>query len=318
MNASCLASLQRAWERTRRLLFLPFRLETWLVLGFAAFLSEWLSGGWGGSGARSTFHRHHVSEVGPRLRHLFLDTFWGPLLIALAVVAIIAWVVCQWLSARGKFVLLDGVVQERARIAEPWSRYARQGNSLFFWRIGFYLVSGVLAGGVLLGTAGAAVLGWLGFRSPVALAPPILAGLAMFVLIALVGAFILLLLDAFVVPLMYRHGLTTSQAWGRFLPLFRENLGGFVRFALFCLAIAIVLGIAVMAVGFATCCVGFLVLALPYVGQVVLLPVYVVLRAFGPEFLAQFGPEFDVLTRPAAGEAPSPVPPAAPGTGGPA
>lgn len=301
MNVSCLAALQRSWERTRRLLFSPFRLETWLVMGFAAFLSEWLSGGWGGSGARSTFHRHHVADVGPRLRHLWEDTFWGPLLIALLVVGIIVWIVFQWLSARGKFVFLDGVVQERARIAEPWRRYARQGNSLFLWRFGFYLVAGVLAGGVLLSTAGAALLGWLGFRSPIVLAPPILAGLALLVLIALLSAFILLLLDAFVVPLMYRHELSTSQAWGRFLPLFREHLGGFVRFALFCLAIVIVIGAAVMAVGLATCCVGFVLIALPYVGQVVLLPVYVVFRVFGPEFLAQFGPEFDVLTRPGAG-----------------
>jgi hypothetical protein len=317
MNVSCLVSLQRSWERTRRLLFLPFRLETWLVLGFAAFLSEWLSGGWGGSGVRSTFHRHHVAEVGPRLRHLFLDTLWGPLLIALLVVAILAWIVFQWLGARGKFVFLDGVVRERAGIAEPWRRYARQANSLFLWRLGFYLVAGLLVGGVLLTTAGAAVLGWLGFRSPVALAPPILGGIALLVLLALLGAFVMLLLDAFVVPLMYRHQLSANQAWGRFLPLFRQNLGGFLRFALFCLAIAIVLVVAVTAVGFATCCVGFVLIALPYVGQVVLLPVYVVLRAFGPEFLAQFGPEFDVLTRPAAEVLP-PAPPAAPQAGAPA
>jgi hypothetical protein len=305
---SCLASLQRSWERTRRMLLAPFRLDTWLALGFAAFLSEWFSGGCGGSGVRWNLHRHHLADVGPRLRHLWMDTFWGPLLIALLVVGIIVWIVFQWLGARGKFVFLDGVMQERARIAEPWHRYARQGNSLFLWRFGFYLVTGVLAGGVLLSTAGAALLGWLGFRSPVALAPPILAGLALLVLIALVSAFILLLLDAFVVPLMYRHELTTSQAWGRFLPLFRENLGSFVRFALVCLVIGIAIGAAVLAVGFATCCVGFLLIALPYVGQVVLLPVYVVLRAFGPEFLAQFGPEFDVLPRPGAGDALPPAP----------
>ena len=63
-------------------------------------------------------------------------------------------------------------MQERARIAEPWHRYARQGNSLFLWRFGFYLVTGVLAGGVLLSTAGAALLGWLGFRSELLCARP--------------------------------------------------------------------------------------------------------------------------------------------------
>jgi len=257
---------------------------------------------------RWNLHRHHLADVGPRLRHLWMDTFWGPLLIALLVVGIIVWIVFQWLGARGKFVFLDGVMQERARIAEPWHRYARQGNSLFLWRFGFYLVTGVLAGECSSARpAPPCSAGWA-FARPLPSRRPSWPVLALLVLIALVSAFILLLLDAFVVPLMYRHELTTSQAWGRFLPLFRENLGSFVRFALVCLVIGIAIGAAVLAVGFATCCVGFLLIALPYVGQVVLLPVYVVLRAFGPEFLAQFGPEFDVLPRPGAGDALPPAP----------
>jgi hypothetical protein len=51
----------------------------------------------------------------------------------------------------------------------------------------------------------------------------------------------------------------------------------------------------VVAVGFATCCIGFLLMVTPYVGQVVLLPLHVAYRALGPEFLAQFGPEFEKL-----------------------
>jgi len=40
----------------------------------------------------------------------------------------------------------------------------------------------------------------------------------------------------------------------------------------------------------ATCCIA----ALPYVGTVILLPVYVCLRAFGLRFIRQFGPDYDV------------------------
>jgi len=67
-----------------------------------------------------------------------------------------------------------------------------------------------------------------------------------------------------------------------------------------------VVSAVVAAAGALTCCALFLVLAIPYVGTVVLLPVYVTARAFGPEFLAQFGPEFE--TWPAADPAPDPEP----------
>ncbi len=43
-----------------------------------------------------------------------------------------------------------------------------------------------------------------------------------------------------------------------------------------------------------TCCVGLLVLIIPYVGTVVSLPIWYTLRGFTLEYLAQFGPEFDL------------------------
>ena len=46
--------------------------------------------------------------------------------------------------------------------------------------------------------------------------------------------------------------------------------------------------------GLATCCVGLILLDLPYVGALLLLPVTVTLRYFDLEFLAQFGPDFDL------------------------
>jgi hypothetical protein len=53
-------------------------------------------------------------------------------------------------------------------------------------------------------------------------------------------------------------------------------------------------GLGVVAVSLATCCIGFLILALPYVGVVLLLPLHVTYRLLGPEFIAQFDPRFDL------------------------
>lgn len=318
MNLSYLDPLQRAVARARSILFGPFRLETWLVMGFAAFLSEWLSGGWGHSAWERKFGHGRFGGShfpGPHLHDFLPALVWGPLLAGLILFAIVVGIVLLWIGSRGKLVFLDNVARGRAAIVEPWGRTAPLGNSLFLWKLGFALVAGVVIGGVVLGTIGTALLGWLGFHEKVAMAPPILGGIALVGAIALLFAFIGLMLDDFVVPLMYRHGIRANDAWRRFLPTLRERLGQFVLYALLVLVLKIAVGAAVMAVGFATCCVGFLLFIMPYVSQVVLLPIHVAFRALGPEFLGQLGPDFQVLGPLPGQAAASPAPPTSPGPG---
>jgi hypothetical protein len=40
MSVQYVPPLLRAWARAKRMLFSPFRLQTWFVLGFASFLSD--------------------------------------------------------------------------------------------------------------------------------------------------------------------------------------------------------------------------------------------------------------------------------------
>ncbi len=51
----------------------------------------------------------------------------------------------------------------------------------------------------------------------------------------------------------------------------------------------------VMVIGFAKCCVGFALLALPYISVVILLPIYVYFRLLGVNFMRQCGADFDFL-----------------------
>ena len=301
MSISYLGPLQRAVARARSTLFAPFRLETWLALGFAAFLSEWLSGGWGQAGGGRGFSGRHVGAL--HLHDLLPALVWGPLLAGLIVVGIVVGIVFLWLGSRGKFVFLDDVVRGRTAIVEPWNRYAHLGQSLFLWRLVFAIFAGLVMLGLLLATVGTALVGWLRYHEPLAMAPSMIGGLALVGFAGLLVGFVNLMLDDFVVPLMYRHELRVNDAWRRFLPLLRGNPGTFILYALFVLLLVIVIGAIVVVLGFATCCVGFLLLMTPYVGQVVLLPVHVAYRGLGPEFLAQFGPEFDAL----AGAPPQPA-----------
>ena len=66
--------------------------------------------------------------------------------------------------------------------------------------------------------------------------------------------------------------------------------------------LSLVTGLLVFAVVIATCCIAGCLMALPYLGTVLLLPVLVFNRAYALHYLAQFGPTFDVFapTAPAA------------------
>jgi hypothetical protein len=292
----------RAWDRTQRMLFRPFRAGTWFVLGFAAFLSEWLSGNGFNGGNR--VDADQVRGGIDRVRDLIVLI---PLAVMILGGLLLLLILFQWLSARGKFVFLDGVVRERAAIVEPWGRLARVANSLFWWRLGFTIAVVSILIFIAIPFIPAIKLAVDHLGDPFG-ALTALAGLLLIVVpfLLLVG-FVSLLLNDFVVPVMYRDGISANSAWGRFLPLFGRYPLHFAWYAIVVFLISIVVAAAVLAIGFATCCVGFVLLALPYIGQVVMLPIYVLYRGLGPEFLRQFGPEWDVFAvAPAAGGAPPP------------
>jgi len=105
-----------------------------------------------------------------------------------------------------------------------------------------------------------------------------------------------LFLNAFVVPIMYRHNLSAMAAWRAFLPWLSAQPASFFLYGIFVLLLFVGAGIAICAVGLVTCCIAFLLLAIPYVGTVVLLPLLVAYRYLSLEFLAQFDPGLNVFT----------------------
>ena len=319
MEIGYVEPLRRAVRRTKLLLFSPFDLARWLTIAFAAWLAGLAGGGAPGMRVGS---RGRPSFIFHRPRHLLPpgleNGLWIPLLIGVVVLVVALLVLLLWLSSRGKLVFLDNVVQGRAAISEPWRRLAAQGNSLFLWRLGFLLVS-VLVGGfiaaIVIGLAGGP---WhLGFSGGRAMLATVFAAGAL-VVFGLAVAAVALILDSFIVPIMYATGLRTSEAWRQFLPWLERYAGPFLLYALFVLVLWIGVAAAVIAAGLFTCCVGFVLLAIPYVGTVILLPVFVAYRTYSLEFLAQFHPGFGLLQplpAPAAGgDAGSQVPPAPPQT----
>jgi hypothetical protein len=296
MRIAYFEPLSRAWERMKHILWRPFDLSKWLVLGFSCWLAG-LADGAGGGGwkwiadendfpGRRNIHigDGHYGEFGEAL-------IWVPLLfvILMAIAAIL--VLVLWLSSRAKVIYLDNVVNNRAQIVEPWHRLRELGNSLFLWRLGFVVACGLIALVLLLiFFAPAATFSFSEALAGFSYAAMVF-GVIIMVCFGFVAAFVALMLEAFVIPIMYKFDLKATEAWSYFIPWLKAKPWQFVLYALFVLALVFVFVCIFALVCVLTCCI----VGLPYVGTVILLPLYVTYRIFSVEFLAQFDPEFDLF-----------------------
>jgi hypothetical protein len=308
---SYIAPLERAWARTRRLLFDRFTPERWLVIGFAAFLAG-LVGEWTGHGLSPSRGvrvgdalDHTIRMPQDLLVHSMFNRLWF-LGLPFLLLALLVTLVLLWVSSRGKFVFLDNLVQERAAIIAPWRRYARLGDSLFLWRLGYglalLLLFGVIFAPLFLVSAGIRHWDGFGIFGVVAAMGSITFGLV----VGIVAAYVALFLEGFVVPLMYQRGITATAAWRLVGSLVRRHPAEFLLVGLLVGAAALLVAACVFIVGLATCCLLFFALAVPYLNALLLLPLSSVFRLYTVEFLEQFGEEYRIL--PATPEGPAPAP----------
>ncbi len=299
MNIEYVEPLSRGWNRMKKALFRPFDLRKWFVVGFTAFLAgltDWHGGN--GTGGRSggrvdwdAIMRFPEEASDWLLAHPTLAILIGFGVVILAIIAVI----CIWLSSRGKFMFLDNVVLDRALIAQPWREYAAEANSLFVWSLLFALVVVAILIIYVVECFTALQSIYMVYEDPMRLLHP-----AIWMLVGLFGiligvGFIDLILTSFVVPIMYRDRLKVLEGWSRFITIMTEYPFQIILFALFYLLVMFVVVVAIIVFGFITCCIGFILLAIPYINSVFLLPVTYMLRAFKVEFLEQFGPEYKIF-----------------------
>jgi hypothetical protein len=299
--------LSRAWERMKKALFRPFDLKIWFVVGFTAFLSgltDCHGGGNGKSGWQEPSDIHTLMNFPDAAREWLAENPVWAILIAFGIVTVtVLVIVLTWLSSRGKFMFLDNVVHNRALVAQPWREYRAEGNSLFLWRIvfGFATLAVVLV--YLAACFSTLYARYEQYEDTAELVGPLILMVVGLAGLVIVITAISLFLTDFVVPVMYRQRISAARAWGVFLRLFSLHPMQFVGYTLLILLLIIVLVLAIVIGGLLTCCIGFLILAIPYINEVLLLPVTYTLRAFSVEFLEQFGPEFQLFPRPAAAPA---------------
>ncbi len=298
-----------AFELTKKILFQPFDLGKWCVIGFAAFLANLSSGfsfNYNPSWNRDA-RWHHWTGIDDLATGLHQIPFWVIALTASAVVLLVVgiFMALAWLSARGRFIFTDCVVRNRGAIVAPWREFRKEGNSLFLFSLLIGLVFVAVAMFVLVPVFLPSLVHWKPSQTRLVVT---ISSLVFIILIIFLLGLAWALISHLMVPLMYRHRCRAREAFGAVTSLIATYPGEIVLYCLF----LFVLALATAMVSCASMCVTCCLTAIPYVGTVILLPVFVLLRSFSLLFLRQFGPDYDAWAEIPQVEPPSISPPAPP------
>src|SRR6476646_7749508 len=275
-----------AFELMKKILFQPFELKKWLIIGFAAWLAN-LGAGGGGIG---DFNYPDNRREGAEKFNEAIGQIPQPVLITgicvLICVVLLLIVLFAWLRARGRFILVDCIVRNRAAIVEPWKEFRAEGNSFFLFSllVVLALIAVIVIAGLLLIVS---FIPWHGEAQP---GVAFWIGLSLFVFVAVCLAFVWALASQLMVPIMYRQRCPARLAFAQAVDLVSSHPGPILLYVLFLLLLAVAVFMISCGVTCATCCIA----AIPYVGTVILLPMPMTLGAFSLLFLRQFGPDYDV------------------------
>ena len=273
-----------AFEVMKKILFQPFDLKKWLVIGFAAWLASLGAGAGGNFSCPSK--RDEMQKVNDAINHIPHPILVGGIVL-LVVFVLVLIVLCAWLRARGAFMFVDCVVKNRGAVAEPWREFRTEGNSYFLFSLlvgfGLLLFAGLLSLPLVLPAIGnddflrnhnvyliSAIAGWI------------------LVMILLILAWALV--TSFMVPIMYRQRCRAAESFATAMRLIATHPGEILLYCLFWIVLALGSAMVGCIAACATCCIA----AIPYVGTVILLPLFALLRSFSLLFIRQFGPDYDV------------------------
>jgi hypothetical protein len=219
-----------------------------------------------------------------------------PVALIGVMLIIVVWLALTWLSSRGRFMFLHCVAENKAEVKIPWTKFQQHANSLFLFRIVLGLISFAAIGLPLLLAGGLIAIMIAGNIPDVAGVLGIIMIVLVIVAIAIVFTVIGKFTMDFIVPIMFLRTTSCVAGWREFLTLLSVNKAHFALYILFQIVITLAIGAIILTAVFATCCCAACILALPYIGTVLMLPVLVFKRAYSLLYLGQFGPEFDVFS----------------------
>jgi hypothetical protein len=295
---SVIDPIGEAVDRVKLILFQPFDIGKWFIIGFCAWLAMLGQGGGGGGGGGGPHGGSGPTESVAHLKGVIIEHL--PLIITIAIpvliIVIAIGIVFLWLSSRGKFMFLHCVAENKAEVKLPWHKFRQQGNSLFLFRLVVGLIS-FISVILLIGIMIIPIV--LLTRSAAYAAPPMIAAIVLLALVLIsvliVFALIFKFTDDFVVPVMYLRGSMCTDAWSEFWSMLKINKARFTLYILFQIVIAMAIIVIILALALVTCCCACCLMVIPYIGTVLLLPILVFERSYSLCYLAQYGREYNVF-----------------------
>jgi hypothetical protein len=290
--------LTPAFERVKAVLFRPFDLGRWFTIGLCAWLAYLGRGGGGGGGPRWNMHGGEAEQAFYEAKEFIVDNaYWiVPVVVVGAIFAIAVYLLLTWLSSRGRFMFLHCVAGNKAEVVIPWKKFKKHANNLFLFRIvvGIICFLVVVIFGLIVLFVALSMKAALGFN--VFTITGAMLSAVLFVTLVIVFALIQKFTMDFVVPIMFLRTTSCVTAWREFLALLSVNKARFVLYILFQIVIAVGIGAVILVAALVTCCCAACILAIPYVGTVLMLPILVFKRAYSLYYFQQFGPQFDVFS----------------------
>jgi len=306
-----------AWERMLVILFRPFDPSKWFIIGFNAFLALLAEGGVAVNNSFPLQNQNQTNTYTYQSLPAFLHGFkqmlsmassifvspWLALIVVVGFILLLIWLVLNWVGCRGEFIFLDNIVRNRAAIALPWQRYARQGNIWFLFHLGLILFSIVFfasASGAFL------VLNWTWINAERGPAGNEVALLIVFLLILsclwIVYAAVTFLIRSLVLPLYFKQTMGLGAALLAVARLTMTKPGSILLYLLISFVLAFASGLMAILIFCVACCLICWIACIPFLGSMLLsfvlcqliLPVLIFCRCFQLDCLAQFGAEYDV------------------------
>ena len=269
---SALDAFSPAMARVSAMLFRPFRLGTWLKMGFIGLLG----------GGVATFHSNAnfpasyqvpanrrfpddpFAEILRVLHSIHIADYIHVIVIALAVGVAIS-LIFLYLFCRFRFVLFDSIITTQPAVGRGWHLYASQANRYF----GFWLVFRLVSFGVFALIIGVPL--WHAYKSgalssdgSLLVLLKLVASIALLAILASIFfAIISTLMKDFIMPIMALDNFAVGDAWTALRRVIASEPGAWAGYLGMKLVLTMVAGIALAIAFLIALLPAFVVIGIP-------------------------------------------------------
>lgn len=295
---SGITAVTQAFAGMTTVLFRTFDITRWFSIGFCAWLAYI-----GTQSSMPNFNRAGSASAGSLKQQIdsalrqsvsVLDdtpklVFGAAIMLTALALALLF---CR-LRSRGDFMFLHRWYRPDAPISQCWWASRAAGRELFVWRVYFFLIAVLLFALTAAFGYGTVVRPYVaaGYQWHAALIKPAILCVTVSALLGIAVQVIAHLAKAFVVPIMYWHGVSASRAWLAVFSLCNQYPFAVLGYLCCGMACAVFAVLVILGVGLLTCCVGLIPLLLPFLNAVALLPYTFFFRGYAVCFLSQWRPD---------------------------